>query len=145
MPKSTRRRGTILSEPRQPLPPPAASRSVSVETAFTAKREKAPTRREIVARISTSKGLTRRQVSSVFDGLAEEIKYAVREGGPGTFSIPGLLQIVVVEKPATKERRVINPFTHLEMVFKALPARRMVKVRPLRGLIELVAQGMKPE
>ena len=60
------------------------------------------------------------------------------KGGPGVFKVPGLLRIVVQRKPATKARMGINPFTKQEVMFKAKPARNVVKVRPLRGLKEMV-------
>ena len=58
--------------------------------------------------------------------------------GPGVFGIPGLLQIKVVRKPAMPEHKGINPFTKEEMVFKAKPAKNVVKVVPLKGLKDLV-------
>mgnify|MGYP001027537120 CR=1 FL=1 len=58
--------------------------------------------------------------------------------GPGTFAIPGLLQIKVVRKPATEEHKGINPFTKEEMLIKAKPAKNVVKVIALKGLKELV-------
>ncbi len=48
------------------------------------------------------------------------------------------MKIKVVHKPATSERKGINPFTKEETVFKAKPAKNVVKVVPLRGLKELV-------
>ena len=52
--------------------------------------------------------------------------------------VPGLMRITVKRKPATKARKGINPFTKEEVMFKAKPARNVVKVRPLRGLKEMV-------
>jgi nucleoid DNA-binding protein len=43
-----------------------------------------------------------------------------------------------VHKPAVAERTGINPFTKMEQVFKAKPARKVVKVRPLKALKEMV-------
>jgi hypothetical protein len=51
----------------------------------------------------------------------------------GTFVMPGLVRMVVVKKPATKERKGINPFTGQETVFKAKPARKVVKARPVKA------------
>jgi len=49
-------------------------------------------------------------------------------GGPGIFTIPGLLKMRVAKKAATKERMGRNPFTGEEMMFKAKPASKTVKV-----------------
>jgi len=56
------------------------------------------------------------------------------------FSVPGLMKIKVVRKPATKERKGPNPFNKDEIItFKAKPARKVVKVLALKGLKDMVA------
>jgi len=92
---------------------------------------------EIVSRIAESTELSRKQVSSVFESLSQEIGRAVNKKGPGIFTVPGLMKVTVINKPATKERKGINPFTKLETVFKAKPARRVIKVRPLKALKDM--------
>ena len=52
----------------------------------------------------------------------------------GTFTLPGLLKIKAVRKPATKSRKMISPFTGQEITVAAKPASRAVKVQPLSGL-----------
>jgi nucleoid DNA-binding protein len=98
---------------------------------------KVATKSEILTNISTKTGLSRKQVASVFDGLAEEIKGAVGKKGPGIFAVPGLMKITVIQKPAVKARKGINPFTKLEQMFKAKPARKVIKVRPLKALKDM--------
>jgi nucleoid DNA-binding protein len=95
---------------------------------------KAATKSEILANIAESTQLSRKQVSSVFEALAEQIKFAVGKKGPGLFAVPGLMKITVINKPATKARKGINPFTKEEVMFKAKPARKVIKVRPLKAL-----------
>ena len=92
---------------------------------------------EILAAISANTGLARKQVNSVFDSLAKQIEYAVGKKGPGVFALPGLVKIKVVHKPATKARKGINPFTKEETIFKAKPARNVIKVRPLKALKDM--------
>ena len=46
--------------------------------------------------------------------------------------------MVVKKKPARKARRGINPFTGEEQMFKAKPATKVVKIRPLKKLKEMV-------
>ena len=55
-------------------------------------------------RIAESTELSRKQVASVFDALADQIKSAVGKKGPGVFAVPGLMKIIVVQKPATKAK-----------------------------------------
>ena len=95
---------------------------------------KAATKSEILTNIATATELTRKQVASVFDALAQQIKAAVGKKGPGVFAVPGLMKITVIHKPATKARKGINPFTKEEQMFKAKPARKVIKVRPLKAL-----------
>lgn len=98
---------------------------------------KAPTKSQVFATIADETGLTKKQVSSVFDSLAGQIKKNVGKKGPGMFTVPGLCKIVTQRKPATKARKGINPFTGEPTVFKAKPARTVVKVRPLKSLKDM--------
>ena len=61
----------------------------------------------------------------------------MKKGAAGEFTVPGLMKLMVKSKPATKARKGVNPFTGEEMMFKAKPARRTVKVRPLKKLKEM--------
>ena len=99
---------------------------------------KPPTKSEILGTIAEDTGLTRKEVGAVFDSLSALIRKNLRRRGVGVFSVPGLMKIKVVKKPATKARKGINPFTGEEMVFKAKPARKAVKVLALKGLKEMV-------
>ena len=100
--------------------------------------KKAPTKSEIFRTISEDTGLTRKDVSSVFDSLSTLIAKNLKKSGPQQFTVPGLFKIVVQRKPATKARKGINPFTGEETTFKAKPARNVVKIRPLKGLKHMV-------
>jgi nucleoid DNA-binding protein len=98
---------------------------------------KAATKSEILTNIATETGLSRKQVASVFESLGGQIKNAVGKKGPGLFTVPGLMKVTVINKPAVKARKGINPFTKQEQMFKAKPARRVVKVRPLKALKDM--------
>ena len=100
---------------------------------------KPPTKSEIYARICEDTGLTRKDIAAVFDSLAGQIKKNLGgRKGPGMFTIPGLLKMRVVKKPAVKARKGVNPFTGEEMMFKAKPASKAVKVVALKGLKDMV-------
>ena len=99
---------------------------------------KPPTKGEIMRYISDDTGLTRKDVNAVFDSLQTMIKKNLGRRGSGAFSVPGLMKIKVVRKPATKARPGINPFTGEETMFKAKPARNVVKVTALKGLKDMV-------
>ena len=100
---------------------------------------KAASKTEILTNIATATELSRKQVASVLDALAGEIKAAVGKKGPGIFAVPGLMKIIVINKPATKARKGINPFTKQEQMFKAKPARKVVKDRPVKAAKDAVA------
>jgi nucleoid DNA-binding protein len=93
---------------------------------------------EVYTGIAESTGLARKQVAAVFTELANMIKKDLNKGA-GIFAVPGLMKIMVIRKPATKARKGINPFTGEETMFKAKPARKVVKVRPLKSLKDMVA------
>ena len=99
---------------------------------------KARTKAEVYGALAESNEMTRKQVGLLFDDLAGMIKKDLGRSGPGYFTVPGLMKIKVVRKPATKARKGINPFTKEEMMFKAKPARNVVKVLALKGLKSMV-------
>ncbi|WP_455235445.1 HU family DNA-binding protein [Thiogranum longum] len=104
-----------------------------------AKAVKRPTTKsETFTYIAEKTGLTKKDVGAVFDSLGSLIKRDIRRTGPGLYTVPGLMKIKVVRKPATKARKGVNPFTGEAMVFKAKPARNVVKVLPLKGLKDMV-------
>ncbi|HAG97178.1 MAG: integration host factor [Pseudomonadales bacterium] len=102
----------------------------------TAAKE-AMTKTQILNTISENTELSRKQVQSVLDELGVLIESHVKPRAVGNFTIPGLMKIMVTRKPATKARKGINPFTGEETVFKAKPARNVIKVRPLKKLKDM--------
>jgi len=101
-----------------------------------AKKGGAPTKSEILATISKDTELSRKQVNGVFDSLNGIVKKSLR--GNGLFTLPGLLKLKVVKKPATKAREGVNPFTGEKMMFKAKPASKKVRALPLKSLKSMV-------
>jgi len=92
---------------------------------------------EIIRALTAMDGLGRKEVIGVLDGLNQLIELHIKPRGPGKFVLPGLLKVVVVRKAATPSRRGVNPFTGETMTFKAKPARRVLKIRPLKKLKEM--------
>jgi len=82
--------------------------------------------------------LTRKQVASVFDTMGRIIAADLAKGGSEVLNIAGLMKVTVTRKPATKARKGINPFTKQEVMFKAKPARNVIKIRPLKTLKGMV-------
>ena len=97
-----------------------------------AKKNAAPTKSEILASISKETELSKKQVGAVFDSLSGAIKKSLRSHG--LFTLPGLLKLKVVKRPATKAREGVNPFTGEKITFKAKPASKKVRALPLKNL-----------
>ena len=97
------------------------------------------TKSAIVEEIAQNTELTKKQVSSVFDELSVLIiERHIKKRAPGQFTLPGLMKMEVKRKPATRSRKGINPFTGEETIFKAKPARNVVKIRPLKKVKDMV-------
>ena len=81
--------------------------------------------------VANSDGLSKKDVKGVLQGLVDVAHKELKK--TGTFLVPGLAKFVVVKKPATKARKGINPFTKEPTVFKAKPASKVIKVRPVKA------------
>ena len=95
------------------------------------------TKTQILDAVAEETELTRKQVSAVLDSLTGVIELHIKKRSVGEFVLPGLLKITTEKKPATKERKGINPFTKEETTFKAKPASIAVKARPLKRLKDM--------
>jgi len=99
----------------------------------------AMTKAQLYAHIAEATGVARKDVGAVFEELNNVIGRHVKKNGIGQFKLAGLMKVKVVRKPATKSRKGVNPFTGEEMMYKAKPARNVVKVQALKALKELAA------
>ncbi len=81
--------------------------------------------------------LTRKDVKGVIESVASIGHAELKKNG--VFVVPGLIRMVVVKKPATKARKGINPFTKEPTVFKAKPARKVIKGRPVKAAKDAIA------
>ena len=79
----------------------------------------------------SAENVSKRDVKAVMEALAalghKELKRT------GAFLVPGLVKFVVIKKAATKARKGINPFTKEPTIFKAKPARKIIKARPVKA------------
>ena len=89
---------------------------------------------QIATSIADMVSLAKKDAAKTIDALYEIIASHLRKRGPGEFTLPGIAKFRVVNKPATKARQGINPFTGQPMVYAAKPARNIVKVRLLKKL-----------
>ena len=91
---------------------------------------------ELIQKIADDCSLAKKDVKAVVESLAT---YGYKEmKKTGTFLMPGFAKFIVIKKPATKERTGINPFTKEPTVFKAKPARKVLKARPVKAAKDAV-------
>jgi nucleoid DNA-binding protein len=104
-------------------------------------RPKAPSKSEILNNIAESTGLSRKQVQSVMEALSNEINKSIGKKGPGVFQIPGVAKIYIhTRKAQPAKKNVANPFKPGEFRdIPAKPAKKMVKIKALKQLKDLVA------
>src|ERR1043166_5803967 len=96
---------------------------------------KAPSKTEVINNIAQATELTKKQVAAVFDALNDQIKASLKKG---SFQVPGLCKIVVKQIPAKKAGERMDPFTKQMRMFPAKPARKTVRIRPLKALKDMV-------
>jgi nucleoid DNA-binding protein len=129
--KKTKKVATVIAT--RPVSTLDLTKPLKVTAAATARSKS-----DVFSTIADHAGLHRRDVAAVFHALGSLIKADLSKSGAGVFKVPGMMRITVARKPATKARMGINPFTKEEVMFKAKPARNVVRVRPLRGLKDMV-------
>ena len=86
---------------------------------------------QLIEKIATGTELSKRDVKNVMDTLVDVGHKELKKNG--IFLVPGFAKFVVVKKPATKARMGVNPFNGQEMMFKAKPARKVVRARPVKA------------
>merc|ERR1719224_379013 len=86
--------------------------------------------------VAETTGLKTKDVKGVVDALmgvaAEQVKKS------GSFKLAGMLNLQLKNKPATKAKKGINPFTKEPCVFKAKPASKTVRCLPMKKLKEML-------
>ncbi len=90
----------------------------------------------LIQTIADDLEMTRKDVKAVLESLATVGYKEMKKNGE--FLLPGFAKFVVVKKPATKARKGINPFTKEPTVFKAKPARKIIKARPVKAAKDAV-------
>ena len=96
------------------------------------------TKSEIFTRLAEQTEIPRRDIRGIFDELSSLAGRHLSKG-PGQFTIPGLCKMVVKVRPARKARKGTNPFTGEEMMFKAKPKSKTVRIRPVKALKDMVS------
>ncbi len=93
---------------------------------------------QFVTALAEKSALSKKQAAAALDAINAIVAHQLGHRGPGEVILPGLLKLSVVEKPATRQHEGINPFTKEPMTYKARAARKVIRVRPLKGLKDAV-------
>ena len=94
------------------------------------------TKSQLIEKIVTETEISKKDVKGVPATLASVGYKELKKSG--VFLLPGFAKFVVIKKPATKARKGTNPFTGEPMTFKAKPARKIVRARPVKAAKDAV-------
>lgn len=103
-------------------------------------KPKAPSKSEVLNSLAETTGLARKQVQSVLDALTAEINKSIGKKGPGVFQLPGIAKIYVHTRKAQPAKKgVLNRFTGQIQDVPAKPAKKVVKIKALKQLKDVLA------
>ena len=94
---------------------------------------------ELIQKIADqhSSGLSRKDIKGVIESFVSVGHKELKK--TGAFFVPGFAKFIVIRIPATKARKGINPFTKEPTIFKAKPARKIIRARPVKAVKDAVA------
>lgn len=96
------------------------------------------TKARLHAAISEDTGLSKKDVTAVFEVLGDLMHRHLKKRSAGSFTLPGLAKFTVQAKKATRAQVKPNPFKPGEMMtVAAKPARRVIKIRALKGVKDM--------
>jgi nucleoid DNA-binding protein len=139
--KATAKKATAKAAPKKTTAKAAvakpAKKDLNVRTSGFEKVSRSRSKGQVFRELCASTGLSRKELVNVFENLEALMKNDLTKG-PGVFQLPGIVKVLLVKKKAVPARKGTNPFTGEEMMFKAKPARNVVRARPLKGLKDMV-------
>ena len=112
----------------------AAAKKPSTNSADMKPIKTAFNRSSLVAHLAEAAGTERKVAKALMSALESTMLASVHKKGLGSFTLPGLLKVNVINVPAKKKRRGIDPFTKVEREFAAKPATVKIKTRALKKL-----------
>lgn len=96
------------------------------------------TKVQTIAELAQNAEVDKKTAERVLNALADLVAKQLGKNGPGEFTIPGIVRMKTVVKPATKDRQGINPFTKEPMLIRGKPASKKVRVTAVKCLKNLV-------
>ena len=89
---------------------------------------------QVLEALAEDSGMSKSEVKKLWGALERLIEASICDQGYGQFTLPGLMKVTTVRRPAIKARRGINPFTKEETWFKAKPASTGVRIQALKKM-----------
>lgn len=136
--KAARKAPTRKAAAKRPAAKKAAKKAPAKKAAAGTAVSQKMTKTGILNEIAERTALSRKQVDAVLGELESLIERHIKKRAVGEFTLPGLLKVRAVKRPATKKRMGRNPATGAEIVIPAKPATTRVRVTPLKRLKEMV-------
>ncbi len=125
--KAAKKTAPVKKAAAKPAAPAKAAADMKpIKTAFN--------RTSLIAHLAETSAVAAKLVKSVIASLEATMLASVHKKGLGSFTLPGLLKVNVINVPAKKKRTGIDPFTKVERVFAAKPATVKIKTRALKKL-----------
>ena len=103
---------------------------------MSSKKKPTVTKSELVSEIAEDTGFTKVQVNSLFVSLEKSVANAVKS--EESITIPSLCKIYVHKRPASKARDMRSPATGEMIKVPAKPARKVVKVKAIKNLKDMI-------
>ena len=100
--------------------------------------DKLMSKSQFVATLAEKSGLTQKQANLALETIKVIVAQQLGKQGPGQVLIPGLLKLIVLDKPATPQHEGVNPFTKKPMTYPAKAAHKVIRARPLKALKDAV-------
>jgi hypothetical protein len=129
--KAPAKKAAAAKKPVKAATPPKSAALKPITTAFN--------RTSLITHLAELAAVELKAVRAVMASLEATILASVHKKGLGSFTLPGLLKVNVVNVPAKKKRTGIDPFTKQERVFAAKPASVKIKTRALKKLKDAAA------
>ncbi|HUG21687.1 HU family DNA-binding protein [Piscinibacter sp.] len=124
--KATKASAPATKQAKAATAPKAAGPVKPIKSAFN--------KTSLITHLADMAAVEIKAVKAVIASLEATILASVHKKGLGSFTLPGLLKVNVINVPAKKKRTGIDPFTKQERVFAAKPATVKIKTRALKKL-----------
>ena len=136
MTKTPSKKAALVTKTSKTAPPKNAGKTSEPAKAVAELKpiKSAVNRTSLIAHLAQTAAVEPKAVKAVVAALEATMLASIHKKGLGSFTLPGLLKVNVINVPAKKKRTGLDPFTKVERVFAAKPATVKIKTRALKKL-----------